>query len=97
MTKRSPSRESETVISEGRGGYDLERLSVATSRPISAKDCTGACGPLDNSPSETLVDFEARQNLLGFFNLLLKVDRRNNPHLYVREDSNDKQQLNHRA
>jgi hypothetical protein len=29
---------------------------------------------------------EARQNLLGFFQLLLEVDRRNNPHLYSREN-----------
>ena len=27
-------------------------------------------------------DFEAQQNLLGFFNLLLEVDKRVNPHLY---------------
>ena len=27
-------------------------------------------------------DWEAQQNLLGFFSLLLKVDMRNNPHLY---------------
>ncbi len=27
-------------------------------------------------------DFEARNNLVGFYNLLLKVDKRVNPHLY---------------
>ena len=27
-------------------------------------------------------DFEAQQNLLGFFKLLLEVDMRVNPHLY---------------
>ena len=27
-------------------------------------------------------NFEAKQNLLGFFDLLLKVDRRNNPEKY---------------
>jgi len=27
-------------------------------------------------------DYEAEQNLLGFFQLLLKVDMRVNPHLY---------------
>lgn len=26
--------------------------------------------------------FEAEQNLLGFFSLLLEVDLKNNPHLY---------------
>ncbi len=28
------------------------------------------------------LDFEARSNLVGFFDLLLKVDRRINPDLY---------------
>jgi len=27
-------------------------------------------------------DWEARQNLFGFFSLLLEVDKRVNPHLY---------------
>ena len=27
-------------------------------------------------------DFEARQNLSGFFNLLLEIDMRNHPELY---------------
>lgn len=31
-------------------------------------------------------DFEADQNLLGFFELLLKVDRRINPHLYKKSE-----------
>lgn len=30
-------------------------------------------------------DFEAQQNLLGFFKLLLEVDRRVNPHLYKKQ------------
>jgi hypothetical protein len=30
-------------------------------------------------------DFDAQQNLLGFFELLLKVDRRINPHLHKAE------------
>jgi len=38
-------------------------------------------------------DFEAQQNLLGFFKLLLEVDRRVNPHLYkkqkIKEDKKD--------
>ncbi|MEK7664622.1 MAG: hypothetical protein AAB361_00595 [Patescibacteria group bacterium] len=29
-------------------------------------------------------DFEADQNLLGFFKLLLEVDMRVNPHLYTK-------------
>jgi hypothetical protein len=33
-------------------------------------------------------DYEARQNLLGFFSLLLKVDKRVNPHLYKKENNN---------
>ena len=28
------------------------------------------------------LDFEGQQNLFGFFELLLKVDQRNNPELY---------------
>jgi hypothetical protein len=31
---------------------------------------------------EDAKDWKARQNLLGFFSLLLKVDKRVNPHLY---------------
>lgn len=30
-------------------------------------------------------DFEARQNLSGFFNLLLEIDMRNNPSLYKKK------------
>jgi len=28
------------------------------------------------------MDFEARQNIVGFFDLLLKIDKRNNPQIY---------------
>jgi hypothetical protein len=35
-------------------------------------------------------DFEANQNLLGFFRLLLDVDRRVNPHLYKKAKSKEK-------
>ena len=38
-------------------------------------------------------DFEARQNLLGFFGLLLEVDKRLNPNLYQR-DKNDENNRN---
>ena len=31
------------------------------------------------------IDFEARQNLLGFFSLLLEIDMRNNPELYKKK------------
>lgn len=34
-------------------------------------------------------DFEADQNLLGFFELLLKVDKRINPHLYINPDEKE--------
>lgn len=27
-------------------------------------------------------NFEAKHNLVGFFNLLLQIDKKNNPHLY---------------
>ena len=36
----------------------------------------------DNEIEEKDFDFEARSNLVGFFDLLLKVDKRVNPHLY---------------
>lgn len=36
----------------------------------------------NNREVEDDKDWEARQNLLGFFSLLLEVDKRVNPHLY---------------
>ncbi len=33
-------------------------------------------------------NFEAEQNLVDFFDLLLKIDKRNNPHLYELENNN---------
>jgi len=43
--------------------------------------------PIKKSVEEN--DFEADQNLLGFFQLLLKVDMRNNPHLYTKPDEKE--------
>jgi len=43
---------------------------------------------LDNWSVKTL-DEEARRNLVGFFALLLKVDKRNNPHLYANNRSSN--------
>ena len=40
------------------------------------------------SKSTKIQDFEAKQNLLGFFNLLLQIDKRNNPHLYQKSYEN---------
>jgi len=34
---------------------------------------------------EGIEDWEARQNLFGFFSLLLEVDKRVNPHLYKKQ------------
>lgn len=34
-------------------------------------------------------NFESEQNLIDFFDLLLKIDKRNNPHLYELENNND--------
>ena len=34
---------------------------------------------------EKELDFEAKQNLLGFFGLLLKIDMRNNPQNYKKQ------------
>ena len=39
-------------------------------------------------PSDTRLEFEAKQNLLGFFDLLLRVDRRNNPKRYQNNEDN---------
>jgi len=35
-------------------------------------------------------DFEARQNLLGFFSLLWEIDKRINPHLYEKGNENNR-------
>lgn len=35
------------------------------------------------------LDEEGRRNLLGFFDLLTKVDRRVNPQLYQKQQQND--------
>ena len=43
--------------------------------------------PIKKSVEEN--DFEADQNLLGFFQLLLKVDMRINPHLYTKRDEKE--------
>ena len=43
-------------------------------------------------------EFEANHNLVGFFNLLLQIDKRNNPHLYKNQsrksNENNKHNLN---
>ena len=39
----------------------------------------------ENNENEEM-DFEARQNLAGFFYLLLKIDMRVNPHLYKKNE-----------
>ena len=36
-----------------------------------------------------ILDFEARQNSLGFFNLLLEIDKRNNPQNYQKSQNNE--------
>ena len=43
------------------------------------------------------LDEEGRRNLLGFFDLLIKVDRRVNPHLYQRQNQNDDNRSANRA
>lgn len=40
------------------------------------------------------MDFEAKHNLLGFFELLLKIDMRNNPQNYKRENYEDNRSAN---
>ncbi len=34
------------------------------------------------------MDFEAKQNLVGFFDLLLEIDKRNNPEKYKNNENN---------
>ena len=41
---------------------------------------------LKNENIDEVDDYEAEQNLLGFFQLLLKVDMRVNPHLYKKKE-----------
>ena len=33
------------------------------------------------------IDFEAKQNLVGFFSLLLEIDKRNNPKKYKNNEN----------
>jgi len=35
------------------------------------------------------IDFEIRQNLFGFFSLLLEIDQRVSPHLYKKTKNNE--------
>jgi len=44
----------------------------------------------DNENIDYDDDFEAQQNLLGFFKLLLEVDMRVNPHLYKKKKIKEK-------
>lgn len=44
----------------------------------------------DNEKIDYDNDFEAQQNLLGFFKLLLEVDMRVNSHLYKKESRTEK-------
>lgn len=41
------------------------------------------------------IEFEARQNLSGFFNLLFEIDIRNNPELYRKrfDEENDENKM----
>jgi hypothetical protein len=41
----------------------------------------------DNREVEDSKNWEARQNLFGFFSLLLEVDKRTNPYLYKKEEN----------
>ena len=37
-------------------------------------------------PEQAQKDYEAEQNLIGFFTLLFEVDKRNNPEKYRKKD-----------
>ena len=43
---------------------------------------------IDETNEKKRMDFEAKQNLLGFFELLLKIDMRNHPEKYKNKDGN---------
>ncbi len=47
---------------------------------------------LNNENIDEVDDYEAEQNLLGFFQLLLKVDMRVNPHLYKKKEIKEPKQ-----
>jgi len=42
---------------------------------------------MEKEATTAKIDFEAEQNLLGFFDLLLKIDKRNNPENYEYDDN----------
>ena len=42
----------------------------------------------DNKNLLDNIDFEAKRNLVGFFDLLVKVDKRNNPKKYQAKNVN---------
>jgi hypothetical protein len=44
----------------------------------------------DNREVEDDKDWEARQNLFGFFSLLLEVDKRVNPQNYINQTKNER-------
>lgn len=46
------------------------------------KDTSNAEKKQNDGEIENNGDWEAQQNLFGFFSLLIEVDRRINPHLY---------------
>jgi len=44
---------------------------------------------IDKTSEKKQLSFEAKQNLLGFFSLLLKIDMRNNPQNYKRPKNDE--------
>lgn len=38
-------------------------------------------------------EFEAKHNLVGFYNLLLQIDKRNNPYLYKKVKSEESKHI----
>ena len=45
--------------------------------------------PEENKMNDDKEYWEARQNLFGFFSLLLEIDKRINPHLYKKVKNNE--------
>ncbi len=46
-------------------------------------------GLKDKKSDEKIINFESEQNLIGFFNLLLLIDKRMNPQNYKNKEENN--------
>lgn len=62
----------------------LPALSLFVWDEISVTDLRNVCIGIDRLTADLMFgDFESKTNLIGLYDLLLKIDRRNNPNLYA--------------